>query len=235
MTAASPTGAVALAALLTLAGCASPVIEDDPSGTLIQEPDGAAPAGPQDERAAARAAEMARALEGVRFVDGLVEVEPTGRNDPLLAETLIDHGAALLQINRPVAALAAYAEAARHHPDSAPAFAGVGEALIRKGRIDDASAAFRTALLRDESRDDVRYLLAVNETRARRFDVAISTMEDLLARDPQRGDAHERLSIWTYYTGDLAASRAHATAAAELGHPVPPQFLRRLDSAEAER
>jgi len=167
-----------------------------------------------------------KATRGLEFetASGLVEVDRvTGGT----SETAAEHLAAadeLLAGNRIMEAMERYALAARHDPDQAEAYLGLGLLLTRKGKHEEAIASFRTALDRDVGHLDARYRLAMALWSASRQYDAIDEMNRLLTEDDSHPRAHERLAVWHYFTGDFASAWHHLHRAEGLGQQVPGQL-----------
>ena len=167
-----------------------------------------------------------KATRGLEFAtsSGLLEVERVAGGTP---ETAAEHLAAaddLLAGNRIMEAMEQYGLAARHDPDLADAYVGIGLLLTRKGKHEEAIVSFRTALDRDESHLDARYRLAMALWSASRQFEAIDEMNRVLTEDDGHAKAHERLAVWHYFTGDFTDAWYHLHRAEELGQPVPGQL-----------
>jgi len=167
-----------------------------------------------------------KAVRGLEFetTSGLVEVERVAGGTP---ETAAEHLAAaddLLAGNQIVEAMERYGLAARHDPDLADAYVGMGLLLTRKGKHEKAIVSFRTALDRDASHLDARYRLAMALWSASRQYDAIDEMNRLLTEDDSHARAHERLAVWHYFTGDFASAWHHLHRAEDLGQQVPGQL-----------
>ena len=167
-----------------------------------------------------------RATLGLHFetTSGLVEVERVAGGTPETAAEQLASANELLAANRIMEAMEHYGLAARHDPDLADAYVGIGLLLTRKGKHEQAIVSFRTALDRDASHLDARYRLAMALWSASRQYEAIDEMNRLLAEDDSHARAHERLAVWHYFTGDFASAWYHLHRAEDLGQQVPGQL-----------
>lgn len=171
------------------------------------------------------------AVTGLDFETGLVVVtEPAPDAGHEAAMAHLEAGWEKLNTNRRTGAVAEMTLAVRADPQWAEGCNALGRALDAKGKALHALAAYRTAVSLDGGFVEARYNLAVTLAALARFDEAIEQMSLVVELDPRLGAAHERLAIWTYYTGDTAAAWRHVKAAEALGHQVPPQFLALLEA-----
>jgi tetratricopeptide (TPR) repeat protein len=185
---------------------------------------------PVDSRTALKEARFREAVAGLDFDSGLVVVvEPTGE-DPRRARDYHQQGLERLESNRLTGALAMLARAVRTDPQDAGAYESLGRALVAKGKIEYAVAAYRTALLRQPDSVETQYELAAALARLDRRAEAIAEMQRVLELDPGHVLAHERLAIWYYYDDDAAAAWRHVHAARDLGREPPPQFIALLET-----
>lgn len=209
--------------VLTVAGCQTTGGVDHP-GLAAGDP-GTAATPPMTMGPTEKEQRWLDAIEGLDFSTGRVVVRPAGRIDPEQARRDRERGVAELLRNDPVAAVAAFRDALSLWPDFIDAIDGLGDALVHKGRIEWAIATYRTLLDVRTDDADTRFKLAWRLWDSDQSDDAIAEMNRVLALDPNRAEAHERLAIWNYYTGDYAEAwrQVHRTRA--LGGVVPPQFI----------
>jgi tetratricopeptide (TPR) repeat protein len=203
-------------------------------------PEAAVAPSPADPRAAYQKAEWARATAGLEYDEssGLAEVRRASGANAAAALAHRMEADELFRQNRVVDAIEKYVLAVRHDRDirdMVPAWIGIGTVLRRKGELEHAIAAFRTALDRDENDLDARYELATTLWAATRQAEAIASMNELLALDEDHPRAHERLAVWSYYVGDDTAAWSHLERARELGEAVPAQLVPLLEQRAAER
>ncbi|MHC4589883.1 MAG: tetratricopeptide repeat protein [Planctomycetota bacterium] len=141
-----------------------------------------------------------------------------------------EQGLERLESNRLTGALTMLARAVRTDRQFAAGYESLGRALQAKGKIEYAVAAYRTALTLQPDSAAAQYDLALALARLDRPADAIREMHRVLELDSQHAQAHERLAIWYYYAGDLAAAWQHVHAARDLGLEPPPQFITLLEA-----
>lgn len=177
-----------------------------------------------------RSALLADAMRGLRYDSGRVEIDHAvadtiarrGTRAEALAE--YERGRELLQRNQRILAIKAHTRAVLIAPDEPLVYEGLAAALLAKGKVAEAVAAWRTALDLDPERLEARLHLAEALQRQRRFAGAAATFRQVLKQDPQCAAAHARLAVVLYYLGDDAGAWQHVHRAEALGAPVPPQF-----------
>lgn len=173
---------------------------------------------------------LRRALEGLVFESGFVEVDTVGRprfggsGDEGKALERYREGLELIERNERTAAIRTMKEAILIAPELAVVYDGLGTALLTKGETAYAIAAFRTALRIDEEFIDARYHLAGSLNMEMRLTESIEEYGRVLAADAQYRDANSRLAIAHYYQGDYAESWRYVHAADAAEQPTPPQF-----------
>ena len=203
---------------LALTACRNPA-----STTAPVESSATSPANARDRLLTEQWDKARRGLE-FETASGFVEVERIAGGTP---ETAAEHLAAadeLLAGNRIMEAMERYGLAARHDPDLADAYVGIGLLLTRKGEHAEAIVSFRTALDRDASHLDARYRLAMALWSSSEQYEAIDEMNRLATADDNHAGAHERLAVWHYFVGDFADAWYHLHRAEELGERVPGQL-----------
>ena len=209
-------------------GCRSgqPVTRTDLIGTSPTR--GVSPEGYVDKRERLR-----RALEGLVFESGFVEIDTVARprfggsGDEGKALERYREGLELIEQNERTAAIQTMKEAILIAPELAVVYDGLGTALLTKGEIEYAMAAFRTALRIDDEFIDARYHLAGALNMEMRLTESIEEYGRVLAADAQYRAGNSRLAIAHYYQGDYADAwhYVHAADAAESAEGgVPPQF-----------
>ena len=170
-----------------------------------------------------RRARLAEAMAGLRY-DG-ERVQPDGSRapgtDPAASGDHLTQAWHLLEGNRFVAAIRRFSDAVLSSPTSPEALYGLGRGLLTKGKAPEALAAFSTALTYGPDLDDARFWRGIALQQLDRFDEAGTCWEELLRRDPDHGEAHARLAVVRYYSGDLEAARDHYGQARRLAAPVP--------------
>jgi tetratricopeptide (TPR) repeat protein len=235
--------AIGCAAILTLTSCAGP--GPAPAAAPAPRAETAASglptpgAGSLNPKARLEAERLARATAGLRFdaPSGLLEVEPLeppagdATHPPAApherraaAERHLAQAADLFASNQELDALEQFGLAARTDPGLVAAYLGIGAVLKRKGRLEPALAAFRTAVHLDGENPATHYELALALWNAGRREEAVAAMQTVLGLDGEHARAHERLAVWSYYAGDLAAARQHLAEAERLGAEVPAQL-----------
>jgi len=220
-----PTIAIAIVSMAALIACGSP---SSPEVTAAGSP---ASAGPMNDKERLEAERWERATEGLAFetTSGLVEVAPLVTGSGLAAGQHLAEADRLVGENRVMDAMEQYGLALRNDSDLAAAYRGLGAMLERKGKTDSAIAAFRTAVDRDTDNLDFRYELAMSLWTASRQEDAIEEMNAVLLADEEYARAHERLAVWSYYTGDHDAAWHHLHRAEALGEEVPAQLVALLE------
>jgi tetratricopeptide (TPR) repeat protein len=214
---------------LMLLGALSLTACHDSSPTVA--PDEPGVAGPMNDKERMQAEQWARATAGLDFdaAGGRVAVEPIFPRDEAAAARHLAQAHELLASNRTMDAMEQYGLAARQQPDLADAYVGLGAALKVKGKLDEATAAFRTALDHDDRNVEARYQLAMTLWDPATQQEAITEMNAVLAIDDGFAKAHERLAIWNYYVADYDTAWQHVHRAEELGQELPPQFMALLN------
>lgn len=171
------------------------------------------------------------AIDGLDFETGLVVVtEPLVEQGRDLAVAHRADGLEKFQHNRRTGALTSFAMAVRADPEFAAAYVDLGRSLVTKGKSEHALAAFRSALALEPDFVEARYETALTLGRLRRNPQAIDEMVRVVQLDPRHAEAHERLAIWYYYTGDADGAWRHVDAARHLGLEPPGQFIALLEA-----
>ena len=169
----------------------------------------------------------AKALQGLRFEDGLVAIDTQAAltlQRSAGAMTSAEAFAAVANLrmqNNFSGALSAYRWAILDAPDNAKAYEGLGDALIAKRKDGMALAAYRSATALDPENIESRMKLA--ETINRTGDLAgwADELANVLALDPSNGEAHARMAVAKHYLGDDNAAREQIALAEKLGGHVP--------------
>jgi len=179
---------------------------------------------------------LREAMRGLRYDTGRVRIDETDRRevdrpgDPTAAREDAERGEMFLRRNVEVFAIGAFTEAVITTPDDPALYEGLGRALRRKGKIDEAEAALRTAIDRDPgfalARRDLAELLDANGRR----NEAIEEWNRVLAIDPADGRAHARLAAVHLLRGDLDAARTHGETAERLGTRMAARFFPAIDA-----
>lgn len=237
MTTRTVSRAVGVCACLLAAGCATGPIErsgpESDTGASL-------PAAGRAERVAAgprlspidryKQQRLNEALRGLIFDSGRVAIDPAvareyPRGDLARATERFDAGTQHYTHNEFVEAIGALRDAIMIAPNLTAAYEVLGDALLAKGEVAWARAAYRTALEADPQQ--VGLLLRIARTWEMEGDLgqAIAAYEQVLQVDPGVAEAHERLAVQLYYAGDLAGAWAHVEQAEALGHEMPAQFV----------
>ena len=171
------------------------------------------------------------ATVGIRFdsPSGLVAVQTLATGSPRQAATALGEADRLFGENRVMEALDQYVLAVRNDADLADGYVGIGRVARRKGKLDKSIAAFRTALDRRSDHRDALFGLATTLWNDAQQDEAIAQMTTLLLIDDEHARAHERLAVWSYYTGEHETAWEHLHRADALGQPVPEQLVGLLE------
>ncbi len=229
--------------LLLVAGCNpadvnAPVVESNASPEVgSQSPDDAATApktGTESEPkytspAEFESAELKAAMRGIRYESGMavvdkkVQKEMRGLN-AASAQKLFAAGSACLEQNLRIEAIESFTKAVLGNPDDADYYAGLGRALMTEGLVDEAEAAFHSALKRAPDYFYAQFQLAMTKQMQGQQEEANQAWRDTLKIDANDAEAHSRLAIGLYYTGQFAEAWKHVHVAEGLGYNVPPQF-----------
>ena len=176
-----------------------------------------------------------RALEGLSFDTGVVEVDPRladeliAQLEGVAAEDRIASGFGHLQVNESIEAMTAFKEAILLNADAPDAYRGLADALIFKGKVVEAAAALETALDLEPVSAQTHFDLGMVFVRLGDRGAAIDEFQSALAIDASHTEAHVRLAIVLYYEGDLDGAWDHVNAAQALGQAAPPQFIALLE------
>ena len=208
-----------------------------PTSTAIADPEAAPlPDNPRQIFEDMKAARFRAATVGLEFrVDSVVVTEPIAGRTPDQAIADIAEANQKLATNRRTGALKAYARAVRTDPDNPLAYDGLGRALVTKGKIEYALAAFLTAARLDATLVDARFGAAMTLARLGRFDEAIDQMQLAVELDPANALAHQRLAIWYYYLDDTDTAWQHVGVSRDLGREPPGQFIALLEAKARQR
>ncbi len=169
----------------------------------------------------------AKALEGLRFENGLVVVDAKAApsllasSDAMSSQEVFKAMPEMRAHNDFTGALSAYRWAILDNPDNAKAYEGLGDALIAKRKDDKALAAYRTAAAL--SPNDVGIRMKLAETINRNGDLQgwADELANVLALDPDNGQAHARMAVAMHYLGDDQGAREEMALAEQLGGDVP--------------
>lgn len=187
-----------------------------------------------------RHARLARAMAGLKYDSGLVEIDGpvaarivAGR-DAQQAAAEYASGRQLLEQGLFVEAIAAHTKAVLLDPQQAEYYDGLAVALITRGRVEQALAAYRTCLSLDDSRVETRFRMGYALQMLGRLEEAVAEWSKVVEQQPAHGEAHSRLAIGYYYLGDYPSAWRHTHAAEAAGFAVPPQFRELLRTRLAE-
>lgn len=178
---------------------------------------------------------MRRALEGLSFDTGVVEVDPRladeliAQLEGVVAEDRTLRGFWHLQVNEPIEAMQAFKEAILLNADAPDAYRGLADALIFKGKVVEAGASLRTALDLEPMSAQTHFDVGMVFVRLGDRAAAIDAFQSALEIDANHAEAHVRLAILLYYEGDLDGAWDHVDAAEALGQAAPPQFIALLE------
>ena len=209
---------VGLAVASMVAGCQTTPVSQGPTPSGVTGP----------AEVDFKSAQYAAAVEGLRFVDGRVEVDAFGHRDPTRAAEAQTRAQRLVVEGYYVDAIKSYCVAVRWAPDDAPSYVGLGTILEIKGKTDEALAAYQTAVALDPELVEARFHLGLGLWRRGDRDGASEEMYRVIDLDPGNGDAHTQLAIWSYYANDDTTAWEHVLAARAAGRVLPPQFMNLL-------
>ena len=181
------------------------------------------------------------AMRGLAYDTGRVQIDAPAAQElvstpePALAPGLRERGLAeLYRDNDRHAAIATLSLAVINDPASAASYEALGRALLFKGKLAEAEAAFRTALDIDPTFAQAGFQLGAMLQMAGRNAEALDQWMSVVRMDPDHGEAHSRLAIELYYAGRYGEAWSHVHEAQRLGAVVPPQFLPLLSAQAAE-
>jgi tetratricopeptide (TPR) repeat protein len=239
-----------LPGLLFLCGCYSAEVgtqisdskksTDDPASSSTQADVAVPESQPKiTSPAEIRNAQLKAAMRGLNYGSGLVEIDKkiqreVQRDVAGSADRLFETANALYEQNVSVDAIDNFTKAVLKDPTKADYYEGLGRALVAKGLIDEAVAAFRSALQRAPDFFEAQFQLAMARQMQGDQQQANEAWRDVLVIDNKNGEAHSRLAVGLYYTGDFQGAWSHVHAAEALGHQVPPQFRLLLAGKMAE-
>jgi tetratricopeptide (TPR) repeat protein len=198
-----------------------------PDGGSAASSQAPATAGPADE-GDPRAIRWQNAIRGLSFDTGRIVVESSG-DDRAAAERHFAEAQAFMLRNDYVGAVGALRDTLAAWFDFPEAQRTLGDALRGRGRTAWAIASYRTYLDTHPDDADTRFIVSMELWGADQQADACTEMANVLAIDPTRAEAHERLAIWNYYMGDYAAAWEHVHGTRALGRDVPPQFIPLLE------
>jgi tetratricopeptide (TPR) repeat protein len=175
---------------------------------------------------------LADALRGLDYDSGRVVVD-TATAEPLPdAEVFASAGDAyqrglyfLFEKNDRVAAIGALTRAVIMDPDNPEHLTGLGQALLRKGKHDEAVAAFNTALDRAPEHFEAQRQLAWAMQMGGDYEAAKQAWLRVIDLDAGDGEAHGRLAVLEYYLEEYESAWDSVARAEALGYEMPAQFL----------
>jgi len=133
-------------------------------------------------------------------------------------------GIAELNQNHKSEAIGAFRSAVIADSDNPVYYEALGNALIFKGKMNEALASFRTALDIDPSSLAARTGAARVLESGTDTEAAINAWNSVLEISPDNPRAHARLASLYYFAGQNQSALEHLNTAEELGYPVPGQL-----------
>lgn len=231
-----------LVCMVALGGCSS----EQPAEEAALDLDNAAPAdtgelAPPPPGQKFKAERMARALRGLTYEGGRVAVDEADAVPLPDAEAFATAADAhrrgleyLFEVNDRVAAIGALTRAVIMETDNPEYLADLGQALLRKGKRDEAMAAFNTALDLDPGHLPAQRQAAFALQMGGDYAASREAWRKVLDLDGTDGGAWGRLAIVEYYLEDYAAAWEHVQRAREHGYRMPAQFLPLLEAKMPE-
>ncbi|VAX42079.1 hypothetical protein MNBD_PLANCTO03-388 [hydrothermal vent metagenome] len=225
--------AITAAGIAGLAGCTGQATHIETTRTHGSESraTGEAAVGPVVKSTADyRKVRFAEAMRGLAIEGGRVVVDRDAARDlagnlhQTDAAAAIKRGDALLAENDYTGAVGEFRLALLADSAAAPAYVGLGDAFLGKKKDSMALAAYRTATT--HAPEDVAVRMKLAETINRIGDLKgwAEELENILALDPEHGQAHARLAVARYYLGDLETARRQLALADQFGGEVPSQL-----------
>ena len=129
--------------------------------------------------------------ESVGYFDRAAELAPD--DDTLQLTARLARATWLDEQGRSVEAMAAFESATQHHPDSADAWAALGQVQRFLNQLDAAAASFQRALQIEPDRLELIELFAKTLRELRRHGDAAVVLDHLLRLDPERPELPGRL------------------------------------------
>jgi arylsulfatase A-like enzyme/cytochrome c-type biogenesis protein CcmH/NrfG len=152
--------------------------------------------------------------EGGRSQDAVAVYEEMLRIRPDDAETLYAIGSVLLDSD-PTAALPYLEEASRLAPSKSRFLTGLGVAYLKTGRMSEAEATLRRAIVLSPDDPSIRNNLGIILIQSRRFEEAIAELNALLESHPEFVAARNNFAIALAETGDLVRAEREVRQAIE--------------------
>lgn len=151
---------------------------------------------------------------GGRSQDAVEVYEEMLRIKPDDAEAHFSIGSVLLDSD-PTAALPYLEEASRLAPAKPLYLTTLGVAYLKTGRLGEAEATLRRAILLAPDDPSLRNNLGITLIQSRRFEEAVQELNTLLVRHPDFVAARNNLAIALAESGDLAQAESEARQATE--------------------
>ncbi len=166
------------------------------------------------------------AFRGLEVADGFIVINRDAARDLTIgsASDALARGDAELAQNNFSSAVGEYRLALLADATSAEAYTGLGTALLGKKKDGLALAAFRTAVMHAPEDLTIRMKYAESINRTGDLEGWAGELENILALDPEHGEAHARLAVARHYLGDRDAARREIALADRFGGNVPPQL-----------
>lgn len=188
-----------------------------------------------------KAERMANALRGLTYDSGRVEVDEANA-EPLPDAEAFDTAAQahkrglyyIFEKNDRVAAIGALTRAVIMEPRNPDYLADLGQALLRKGKREEAVAAFNTALDIAPKHLPAQKQMAWALQMGGDYEGARQAWLKVLDLDGTDGEAWGRLAVVEYYLEDYAGAWERVQRAREHGYTMPPQFLPLLEAKMPE-
>jgi Tetratricopeptide repeat len=174
-----------------------------------------------------------RALEGVEVVDGLIVAEPAPALSEPAIQTLMVEVDDLLFRGLRAPAIARAVAGVRGAPGHAGLLTSLGRTLLTTRRTEVALAAFSTAVSVDPSDADAHFHRGVALHRLGERGQAMAEWREVLALEPDHGEAHGRLAAASWLGSNPIEAHEHLLAAEVLGASVPTQLAAMIATGEA--
>jgi tetratricopeptide (TPR) repeat protein len=229
-----------LVCVAALSGCSN----EQPAEQAVLDNGAPAPSGelaPPSPASRFKAERLARALRGLTYEDGRVAVDEASAEPLPDAESFATAADAhrrgleyLFEVNDRVAAIGALSRAVIMAPDNPDYLADLGQALLRKGKRDEAMAAFNTALDIEPRHLPAQRQAAFALQMGGDYEASRQAWRKVLDIDATDGEAWGRLAIVEYYLEDYAGAWEHVRRARDHGYRMPAQFLPLLEAKMPE-
>ena len=151
--------------------------------------------------------------------------------DPRSVNTLRDLGVLQMRLGRLDEARKYLQQAVQLNPNHQDAWLFLGKLLDQTNQSEEAKRAYREELRVQPGNPEAAFNLAMDEVRTGRAGEAIKIYEKMLTLNPNEPRIYHNLAVAYFSAGRLAEARQTARKSADLGLPLPPEFMARLEGS----